>query len=233
MNSCSRRLALSLGLLFTFAGASISGAATVFLKSGNVPPSAIDPGITFYAEPSGQCATPFAAPFTAADFAAADAGPNAWSLPAYGAWGASLVCDPTTSWVSTAPGWPSRSTLYSVPFDVNLPAPCCIQKATLQLCWMADDLLGDVAPFGGPNPIGVYVNGLPTTITGGNYASQTIASDDITALLHCGLNHLYLYNRDAGCAVSGINFSARIDYIECVTSAKKTSWGAVRSLYRD
>src|SRR4030095_2891655 len=132
------------------------------------------PTITYYVEPSGQCAVPFAAPFTAADFATADAGPPALVVPGNGAWGASLACDPGASWISTGPNWPSRSTLYSVPFIVDVPQPCCLQNARLNLCWMADDTVGDIAPFGGPNPIGVFINGLPTTITGGNYATQTI-----------------------------------------------------------
>ena len=97
---------------------------------------------------------------------------------------------------------------------------------------MADDTYGDIAPYGGPNPIGVYVNGLPTTITAGNYATQTTAMEDITPLLHCGWNRLYVYNRDLGCAVSGTVFSARIDYFECVTPTTQTSWGKIRAAYR-
>ncbi len=219
--------------LLAFAAVSTAEATTILLRSGNVAPTAQEPNITYLVEPSANCAVPFANAFTAADFAAADAGPNAWSVPAYGAWGASLACDPAAGWISTAAGWPSRSTLYSIPFTIDYPAPCCIQNAKLTLCWMADDLLGDVNPFVGPNPIGVYVNGLPTTITGGNYGSQTIDVANIDGFLQCGLNHLYIYNRDAGCAVSGIIFSARIDFNECVTPSQHTSWGKVRAIYRN
>jgi hypothetical protein len=234
MNSCSRRLVLFVGLVLSFMalGAGRSGATTVIVRSGNIAPSAPDPIVTYLVEPSGQCATPFAAPFTAADFAAADAGPAAWSLPAYGAWGASLWCDPAAGWVSTAAGWPSRSTLYSVPFNVDLPEPCCIKSATIEFCWMADDILGDPASSG-PNPLGVYLNGVGLPIAGGNYATGTDVIVDITTLLHCGANRLYVYDRDLGCAVAGANFSAKINYTECVTPAHPSSWGAVRVLYRN
>ena len=206
-------------------------AASVYLKSGNVPVGMPEPAITFLAEPSGQCAVPFAAPFTAADFAAADAGPPAWSAGQYGAWGA-LTCDPNAGWISTALGWPSRSALYSVPFTIALPDPCCIQSARLDLCWMADDTTGDNG-FGGPNPLGLYINGIGVGGPNANYATPTHFIVDITALVKCGVNHMYIYNRDLGCAVAGIDFSAHIDYTECVTPAHPSSWGQVRALYRN
>ncbi|MEP7027306.1 MAG: hypothetical protein ABI960_01805 [Candidatus Eisenbacteria bacterium] len=234
MNACSRHSGLVVGAVcaLLLAAASVGSATTIVLRSGAVAPTAPDPTITFLVEPSGQCATPFAAAFSAADFAAADAGPPAWSLPAYGAWGANLWCDPVANWISTAPGWPSRSALYAVPFDVPLPDPCCIEHATLDFCWMADDILGDPASYGGPNPLGVYLNGAGLPIAGGNYGSATRVIVDITSLLRCGQNHLYVYNRDLGCAVAGTNFSATINYVECTTPAKSSSWGAVRALYR-
>jgi hypothetical protein len=235
MPSCSRRLALVSGLLLAFlvAGASDSRAASIVLRSGSVAPPAPDPVITYLIEPSGVCAAPFAAAFTPADFAAADAGPAAWSLPAHSAWTTKLWCDPQTNWISTAPGWPPYSALYSVPFNVPVPAPCCIQSATLDFCWMADDALGDPASFGGPNPLGVYLNGVGLPIAGGDFTTAQRIIVDITALLHCGENRLYVYNRDLGCAITGANFSATINYNECVTPAHKKSWGAVRALYRD
>jgi hypothetical protein len=226
-------LVTGLFLAFLFVGATNSGAGVITLKSGTVPPTALDPPITFLVEPSGVCATPFATPFTAADFAAADAGPVAWSVNPIAAWGSNLWCDPTTNWISTSPNLPSRSALYSVPFDVPVPDPCCIQSATLDLCWMADDILGDPAAYGGPNPLGVYLNGAGLPVAGGNYATATRVIVDITALLHCGQNHLYLYNRDLGCAVAGVNFSAVINYKECVTPAKPSTWGQVRAMYRN
>jgi len=234
MNACSRRL-LVLGLLSTLAlaGASNSGATTIQLRSGNVAPTNPEPAITVLVEPSTLCATPFATLFTAADFAAADAGPPAWSVPAHPAWGQSLWCDPLAGWISTAPGWPSRSALYSVPFNVPVPDPCCLESATLDFCWMADDILGDPAAAGGPNVLGVYLDGVPMPIAGGNYSVGTRVIVDIKNYLHCGQNHLYIYNRDLGCAVAGINFSAQVNYKECFTPAKASTWGAVRALYRN
>jgi hypothetical protein len=232
--SCSRRFVVfsALVVTFLFGSAAVSGAAVIVLRSGSVAPTAIDPNITFLVEPSNACNTPFAALFTAADFAAADAGPNAWSLPAHPAWAPNLWCDPQTNWIATAPGWPPVSALYSVPFNVPLPSPCCIQHATLDFCWMSDDGLGDPAGDG-PNALGVYLNGAGLGIAGGNFTSAQRVIIDITALLHCGQNHLYVYNRDRGCGISGANFSATIEYQECITPTRPTSWGAVRALYRD
>ena len=224
-----RGLAVSSLLLVLTASSALATSVTV--RSGNVAPVAQEPAITYLVEPSGQCTQPFAAPFTAADFAAADAGPFAWSVVGHGAWG-SLTCDPAAGWISTGPGLPSRSALYSIPFTVDIPDPCCIQSAKLDLCWMADDTTGDQG-FGGPNPFGLYVNGVAVPFPGANYATPTQGNADITALVHCGQNHLYIYNRDLGCAVSGINFSATITYTECVTPARTSSWGQVRALYRD
>ena len=225
-------LAVSLLLALSSAGVTNSLAATLTIRSGSVPPTATDPVITYLVEPSGNCTVPFAAPFGPADFAAADAGPPAWSVPAYSAWVPSLWCDPAANWISTSASWPSRSTLYSVPFNIPLPDPCCIQSATLEFCWAADDILGDPASFGGPNPLGVYLNGTGLPIAGGNYGAATMVIVDITTLLHCGQNRLYVYNRDLGCAVAGTMFSATINYTECITPVRRSSWGALRSLYR-
>lgn len=227
----SPRYAALLSSLVLLLSSPAAFAGSFAMKSGNVPVGSPEPAIRFLAEPSGVCATPFPAPFTAADFAAADAGPNAWVAGQYGAWGA-LTCDPNAQWISTAMGWPSRSALYSVPFIIDIPEPCCIQSATLDLCWMADDTTGD-SGFGGPNPLGLYINGTGVGGPGANYATPTHFLVDITALVHCGLNHMYIYNRDLGCQVAGIDFSARVNYTECVTGSQSTTWGSVRALYRN
>jgi hypothetical protein len=225
-------LAVSLLLALSSACVTNALAASITIRSGSVAPTALDPAVTYLVEPSGSCATPFAAAFGPADFAAADAGPAAWSLPAYSAWVGSLWCDPAANWVSTATTWPSRSALYSIPFNVPLPDPCCIQNATLDFCWAADDILGDPASVGGPNPLGVYLNGTGLPIAGGNYGAATRVIVDITGLLQCGDNRLYVYNRDLGCAVAGTMFSATINYTECITPVRRSSWGALRTLYR-
>jgi hypothetical protein len=234
MIPCYRRfvVAISLFVALLFVGATNSSAATITLRSGNVPPTALDPLITYYAEPSGACAVPFATPFSPSDFAAADAGPSAWSVPAFSVWAASLWCDPAAGWISTGPNSPSRSALYSVPFTVPVHDPCCIQSATIEFCWAADDILGDPVAYGGPNPLGVYLNGVPLPIAGGNYAAATNMIVDITGLLQCGGNRLYVYNRDLGCAVAGTIFSATINYSECVTPAGAHTWGSLKSIYR-
>lgn len=228
----SPRSAAILSSLVLLLSSPLVFAASYPMKSGNVPVGNQEPAIRFLAEPSGVCATPFANAFTAADFAAADAGPQAWVAGQYGAWGNLAQCDPSTQWISTAMGWPSRSALYSVPFIIDIPEPCCIQSATLDLCWMADDTTGDNG-FGGPNVLGLYINGTGVGGPSANYATPTHFIVDITALVHCGQNHMYIYNRDLGCQVAGINFSAVVNYTECVTPAHPSSWGAVRALYRN
>ena len=97
---------------------------------------------------------------------------------------------------------------------------------------MADDLLGDSGSFPGPNPLGVYLNGVGLPIAGGGYTAEQGIIVDITSTLHCGRNRLYVYDRDAGCGVAGAIFTAKIDYTECITPATQTSWGRVRAIYR-
>ena len=227
-----RRAATALAVLACSAHA--ASATTIDLKSGNAVPTQTDPPITYLVEPAFQCRVAFPAAFTPADFAAADAGPLAWSVPAATPdWTVLLPCDTTAHWIAIDNGRSQRSALYSVPFDVNLPEPCCIQRATLELCWMADDALGDVPIYGGgPNPSGAYLNGVALPISGGGYTTQSTALADVTGALHCGRNRLYLYVRDAGCGVAGVIFHARITYQECITPATKTSWGRLRAAYR-
>jgi hypothetical protein len=94
---------------------------------------------------------------------------------------------------------------------------------------MSDDGLGDPA---GPNVLGLYLNGVGLGLAGGDFTTAQRVIFDVTALLHCGQNRLYVYNRDRGCSVSGANFSATINYMECITPVAPKSWGAVRALYR-
>jgi len=227
-----RALAVSLTAVWLLVGTLDSGATSIVLRSGNIAPPAQDPLITFLVEPNNTCTTPFPAPFTAADFAAADAGPPAWSVVASTAWTPTLQCDPAANWISIDQTRTQRSALYSIPFTVNVPDPCCIQHAQIYFCWMADDLLGDSGSFPGPNPLGVYLNGVGLPIAGGGYTTEQGIIVDITKTLHCGQNRLYVYDRDAGCGVAGAIFTAQIDYTECITPATSTSWGHVRAIYR-
>jgi hypothetical protein len=228
-----RRSLLILAALLVASGTDprAAGASSFVLRSGTVPPTQTDPAITYLLGPAG-CGVGFAAAFSAADFAAADAGPNAWSVPNHFAWFESLTCDPLANWISIDASWSPRSVLYSMSFV--LPTDCCFLSATLNFCWGADDRLGD-HEVGAPNPAGVYVNGVPVpAIAGGNFGAESqVFGADITSLVHCGVNHLYVYNRDVGCAIAGAIFSARILVEDCPpTPVEPTTWGVIKGLYR-
>jgi len=230
MTPCNRRFGLA---VCTLAGlltlqASWAGALTLTLRSGTPVPTQVDPSITYLVEPSGACGVGFPAAFGPADFAAAVGGPNAWSVPAYPVWNQGLKCDPAANWVSTSAGLPSRSALYAIQFVIQ--DPCCIKSATLDFCWSVDDFLGDPT---GPNPAGVYLNGIPLpSISGGNYLTESqVSGVDITKLVHCGTNTLYVYDRDAGCAVAGVRFSATLQINKCDTPVQSTTWGRLKTLY--
>jgi hypothetical protein len=213
----------------TAAAMLIAGSAFAFnvtLQSGNAAAGFPDPLVRRLPVPA-LCSNGFPAPFTPADFAAASAGPPAFVLTfVHGAWGQTLPCNPQSKWIGNDPSATPGSTLYAI--DFQAPDPCCFTSANLGMCWMADDLLGDAV-----NPAGVYLNGNPLPITGGNYATQTIASGiDILPYLRCGTNTIYIYNRDLACAVSGINFYIGISAEECTTPAGNATWGGVKAIYR-
>ncbi len=151
--------------------------------------------------------------FTPAWFAAADSGPSAFVTSPNPGWH-TLDCDPTAMarWIShTYPSQSNgRSCFYSVPFTVDVS---CIQSAELDLCWLADDRLGDIA--GGPNPWGVYVNGVALPITGGGIGVPSTALSVPLTNLNPGLNHIYFYTRNSGTADSGLDFNATIRITCC------------------
>lgn len=158
-----------------------------------------------------------ATPFTAADFGAAVSGNPAHVIVPHGAWTPG-ISDPLARWINfdgmfTNPdGTPGPglgtpgSCLYAVPFTITTVG---ITSATISLEFAVDDYLGD-STFGGGNSDGLYVNGLLTGYDGGNYASPTFHTQNITAMVNTGSNYLYFYQRDAGVLVSGLIFSARI-----------------------
>ena len=161
------------------------------------------------------CGSPLSnVPFTAADFAAARSGPFAHVISAQGLpWTPTLNCDPDARWINSEiiPGscfGNPQSVLYACEFNVT---GLCPPTATVEVCWLVDDLLGDPS---GPNPIGVYIGPISNTIAlnptfaGGNYATETTASQT-NVQLALGSNWLYVYQRDAGCAVSGLNLLRR------------------------
>jgi len=125
-------------------------------------------------------------------------------------WAQGLACNPEARWihpVSGAGGYglPAESVLYCIPFHIAQTF-CNVE---LDLCWVVDDHLGDPS---GPNPIGAYLNGVPLSgaFAGGNYATESSASMNVTSLVNTGQNRLVLYQRDAGSLVSGIIYSARL-----------------------
>jgi hypothetical protein len=219
------------GVVLALAGvvalSSVGHAATIVLRSGNAPVGQPDPLIRYLVEPSGSCGVGFPAAFTAADFAAARTGPNANVVNPYPVWGASLACDPQARWIAPDPNLAPRSALFA--YDFLVADPCCYDKVTLDLCWIVDDWLGDLDS--GINT-GVYLNGVPLPITGGNHSTDTHAIVDVTSIVHCGPNTLYIYNRDAGCVVSGLIFSATLDLRECLTPTSPGTWGKVKAQYR-
>jgi hypothetical protein len=131
-------------------------------------------------------------------------------------WIQSLSCNPEARWIHTSSGIfglgdPPESVLYCIPVDI----PFVFCNAQLELCWAADDFLGDSIGANPPNPIGAYINGVPLdpTFAGGNYTTETSAIMNVTSLLsNVGMNNLVLYQRDAGHLVSGIIYSARFTF---------------------
>jgi hypothetical protein len=203
-------------------------AETITLRSGGgYAFGQNDPAWTYLIGPPGAALS--ASPFTAADFSAALTGPQSFVVPPYGGfWAASLACDNQAQWISTDPNRGPATALYGHTFDVQT---CCIGKAYLNFCWAADDNIGDQL-YGGANPMGVYLNGTPLAVTGGNYAGQTTASVEVTGLLHCGHNDIFVYNRDAAYVVTGVMFSVTMDIVECPLATQPTTWGAVKKMYR-
>jgi hypothetical protein len=201
-------------------------ALTVVMRSGNAAPGSPDPLISRF-DLATSCGIGWPTPFSAAEYAAADAGPPAIVLSfIHPAWTPSLACDPLAQWVGVAPTADPISTLFAQ--DFFLPDTCCYSSAKLAFCWMADDGLGDAINAG------VAINGTPIPpLTGGNFAAPTSDSGlDILSLLHCGRNTLYVYDRDVACAVSGAIWTARIDLVECITPVRPSSWGGVKATYR-
>jgi MYXO-CTERM domain-containing protein len=150
-------------------------------------------------------------PFTAADFSGAVSGGPAHVIAPYTPFWVPGISDPQARWINfnvDATGYGTAgSCLYAVPFFIN-PGP--ITSATLNLEYAVDDVLGD-SGFGGPNTDGLYINGIATGYSGGGYSPASTTFQNITSMVTPGWNYMYLYQRDAGVAVSGIIFSARID----------------------
>jgi len=152
-----------------------------------------------------------ATPFSIGDFlAACQQGTAPVVVLPQPLWLPGLACDPEARWINQTAGplgygQPAQSTLYCIPIPITQPF-CNVQ---LDLCWAADDYLGDPS---GPNTIGAYINGAPLSaaFSGGNFATESSVSMNVTNWMsNVGMNYLVLYQRDAGALVSGIIYSAR------------------------
>ncbi len=220
-------IVLVLGIIALSVG-SASALEVITLRSGNAPMGNPDPMITVGV---GSGAAPLSSvPFGPADFDQACDGPNAFVSTPHGAWAQGLECDPEARWIGIDANATPASALYCHTFRIQTE---CIDHASFSFCWTTDDILGDPAG-GGPNPDGVYLNGVPISpsIFGGNYATQTVAPmADVTSLVVPGMNRLEIYNRDLGFIVSGVMYSARLEISECPVPTETTTWGAVKSLF--
>lgn len=219
------RLVAAAGLATALVAGGASGASqTITLRSGQVgglPGVAGQPDDIVTWRPG----TPGGAPasgsvFGAADFAGANSGSPAHVINPVSVWTPG-ISDPAARWINwdgyfvNPDGTPGSgngvagSVLYAVPFNVTLSS---VTLATIKIEYAVDDYLGD-AIYGGPNPDGLYINGISTGYSGGSYATPTTHFQNITAMVNPGLNYMYLYQRDAGFGVSGIIFSATIDVV--------------------
>lgn len=202
-------------------------ALSIYAVSGNTVPGGPDP-IFRRLDLATSCGIGSPTAFGPADFAAADIAPPAIRIAfPHPLWGTSIPCEPNAAWIGVDTFGTPRSALYAV--DFNLPANCCFTAAYLDFCWLVDDFLGD--PI---NPAGIYLNGVAIpSVSGGNYATETaMGGIDVTSLLQCGKNTLYIYDRDAGCAISGVMIGAMLQVNECATPTSATSWGSVKATYR-
>jgi len=199
--------------------------------------SGSDDNFHYYA-PNQTCGQPIlATAFQASDFAMACSGPQAVVInPASPPWVASLDCDPEARWIATGlvPGsclGEAISALYCARFTVE--AQCTVADS-IRICWAVDDFLGDPASFPGPNPGGIYINGVdlgPSFSGPGSNPTYTAVAYNVP--LNGGANSLAVYQRDAGCSISGLILSAKV-YTTCGTVGTETqNWGNIKSIYRD
>jgi hypothetical protein len=182
---------------------------------GGVPGTCPNPDDIFKYNPISIPPCPQAfrtAPFTAADFSAAAGGPPAKVITPYSAYLPTLPSDPLARWINWQPGQNCfagipNSALYACRFNVRTT---CNPVGTIRICWAVDDVLGDPAG-GGPNPIGIYLNGVALNpgFSGGNYANETCFIQT-NVPLNTGANTLYVYQRDLGCSISGLILSATV-----------------------
>jgi len=222
--------------------ASSALAETTFVRTGQVAGapgscSGLDDNFRYYT-PNPQCGQPILpAPFAAADFAAACAGPQAQVIAPYvPVWTGSLACDPEARWISTGLYdtfncyGAAVSALYCASFST---VTHCTVADSIRICWAVDDFLGDPPSFPGANPGGIYLNGADLgPAFSGVGADQQYSAVAYNVPLNAGANTLAVYQRDAGCGLGGLILSATI-YTNCGTVPNESaSWGSIKSIYR-
>lgn len=175
----------------------------VEFRSGNGPFANGDPddAVRFLAGPADG---PFAAPFTAPDFAnvttpAIQINPLPTYLPSTTG---SLPADGQAKWVTTAPA--GSTALYAVDFEI---ASDRIPAASLLLNYAADSQVGSA---GIP---AVYLNGIKIECTvqpGGITNPTNLRCNTVAELLVPGTNTFYIYNNDANAGASAVIFAGTI-----------------------
>lgn len=236
------RINLVLALALThLVCATAAPAAVTTLRTGQVggsPGSCSGSDDSFrYFAPNQNCGQPIlATAFQPSDFAQACSGPQAVVIdPVAPPWVPTISCDPDARWIASGlvPGscfGEPVSVLYCAQFTVEA---ACTTADSIRICWAVDDFLGDPPTFPGPNPGGIYVNGVdlgPAFSGPGSNPTYTAVAYNVA--LTGGTNSLAVYQRDAGCAVSGLILSAKV-YTSCGTvSTESKPWGTIKSIYR-
>jgi hypothetical protein len=192
------------------------------LRSGNGTIGGTDSVIRYLGGAGAQAMQLFTGP----SFASAASGPQAYVVwnPA---WAPNLPQDLQAQWVSSTQGPPltglsgaPRSALFAHPFTLS-SCRTDIQRASMTFYYCADDGLGDPQPGGGPNPMGLYLNGIPVPFTAGDITTwpgtnvKTITLGNVAPYLQSGANVLYVYDRDRNNAISGVMYSARLTVSPC------------------
>jgi hypothetical protein len=238
-----RSISFAVAATIVIAAGSAASAETIVLRSGQssgVPGTAgqLDDTVRYLPNnPPGAAIS--ATPFTPADYNGAATGPAAVVINAHPAWTPG-ISDPLARWINfsadlqvqpdgtvggTGYGLPG-SCLYAVPFFVNTIGAT---GGFLNMEFAVDDSGGDLI-FGGGNPAFLYINGVSTGYSGGNYASSTFHNQFIP--FSQGWNTLYLYQRDAGVLVSGTIFSITIDVVPTPGAAALVGLGGLTAMRR-
>ena len=208
---CGVVLALFMGL-FSVGNAQ---AAVISLTSGTGVVGATDPNITMLVGSAFGLTAPA---FTAADFAAAAAGANAFIVAPHPQWVAATATMAGAQWVSTAvngsanlatvPTGSGNNALYAISFNLTSVA---LTSAVLNLTAYADNTLGTVINSG------MFINGVAIAgSTGANSTGYLIGSGvnltnvNILSSLKVGVNTLYFNVVNTIAGPSGLLFNASL-----------------------